>query len=89
MLLQIKKDYVWYESLMYNISTFSYHSTGGKFKKKASNNGTEQLSNPIQNTPQQSDVSTDEGTECHGRVHMSPRNVGTNWNRHKKTKRMG
>lgn len=63
-----------------------YQSTGCKLEEQASNNGSEQLGNPVQNTPHESDVAAEEGTECDCGVNMTAGDVCSNGNRHEKCK---
>ena len=66
----------------------SYQSASGKLEEQASNDRTEQLGNPIQNTSKEGDVASNKGTKSNGRVDMSTRNVSTNRDSHKQCKAM-
>lgn len=49
----------------------NYHAAGAQLKKQASDGGAEELSNPVEDSTEESDVSTDEGAEGNSRIDMT------------------
>ena len=62
---------------------------GGKPKKQACNGGAKKLSDPVNDTTQEGNVTTDEGTEGNGRVDVAAGDVGTDGDGDKKSECMG
>jgi hypothetical protein len=60
-------------------------ATGGEAKQKASDSRAEELGNPVEDSTEESDVATNEGTEGHSRVDVATGDVGTNRNSDKKS----
>nr|GMD64470.1 very-long-chain (3R)-3-hydroxyacyl-CoA dehydratase 2 [Ipomoea batatas] len=67
----------------------AHQSTGGKLEKQASNDRAEQLGNPINNTSEEGDVTSDEGAKCDSRVYVTAGNIGADGNRHEECKSVG
>lgn len=67
----------------------TYQSTGGELEKQACNDGSEQLSDPIENAPKQGDVATDEGAEGDGWVDVAAGDVCADGDCHEEGEGMG
>lgn len=66
----------------------TYQSTGDVFKEETSGGGAEKLSDPVENSGDDCDLTTDCKTESDGWIHMATGNVGSDCNRHEEGKTM-
>lgn len=71
------------------ITNHTYLAASGKLEEQASNGGSKQLSNPIQNAPQEADIPPDKRTKSHSRVDVAARDVGRDANPHEQAESMG
>lgn len=76
------------KSLKWTGEIYAYHATSGKFKEEASNSGSKQLCNNVENPTKQSDVSTNESTEGNGGINMAAGDVSTDGDGHKQPEGM-
>lgn len=63
-------------------------ATGGEFEEEASDDGAKKLSDPVEDTTEESDVTTDEGTEGNGGIHVSTGDVSADRNSDEETESM-
>ena len=66
----------------------TYQSTGDELKKEASGGGAEKLRNPVENSGDECDLTTESKSKSDGWVHMATGDVGSDCNRHEEGETM-
>lgn len=66
----------------------TYQTTGDVFEEEASDGGAEKLSDPVENSGDDCDLTTDSKAKSDGWVHMATGNVGSDCNRHEEGETM-
>ena len=66
----------------------TYQATGNELKKEASGGGAEKLSDPVENSGNECDLTTESKAKSDGWVHMATGDVGSDCNRHEESEIM-